>query len=49
MKDYGRPCRLAGEKEIRKWRREKKNNRVMTMNPEWKDLSLEWQAERISK
>jgi putative endonuclease len=39
---------LAREKEIKKWRREKKNNLVMTMNPEWKDLSLEWQVEKIS-
>ena len=33
---------IAREKEIKKWRREKKNRSVMTMNPEWKDLSLEW-------
>ena len=33
---------LAREKEIKKWRREKKNNLVMTLNPDWKDLSLEW-------
>ena len=39
---------LAREKEIKRWRREKKNNLVMTMNPEWKDLSLEWQVEKIS-
>jgi len=35
---------IAREKEIKKWRREKKNNLVMKMNPEWKDLSLEWEA-----
>lgn len=35
---------IAREKEIKKWRREKKNNFVIKMNPEWKDLSLEWQA-----
>jgi putative endonuclease len=29
------------EKEIKKWRREKKNNLVFKMNPEWKDLSME--------
>ena len=39
---------LAREKEIKRWRREKKNNLVMTMNPEWKDVSLEWEAEKIS-
>lgn len=36
---------LAREKEIKKWRREKKNNLVMTLNPEWKDLSLDWQVD----
>jgi putative endonuclease len=30
---------LAREKEIKKWRREKKNSLVLSMNPEWKDLS----------
>ena len=30
---------LAREKEIKKWRREKKNNLVRSMNPDWKDLS----------
>ena len=30
---------IAREKEIKKWRREKKNNLVVTVNPEWKDLS----------
>jgi putative endonuclease len=29
---------LAREKEIKKWRREKKNNLVLSINPEWKDL-----------
>jgi len=37
------------EKEIKKWRREKKNNLVISMNPTWKDLSVEWEAERISR
>ena len=31
------------EKEIKKWRREKKNKLVETMNPEWKDLSKEFE------
>ena len=30
---------LAREKEIKKWRREKKNNLVLKINPEWRDLS----------
>ncbi len=33
---------IAREKEIKKWRREKKNNLVVTVNPEWKDLSDGW-------
>ena len=33
---------IVWEKEIKKWRREKKNKLVETINPEWKDLSLEW-------
>ena len=30
---------IAREKEIKKWRREKKNNLVVAVNPKWKDLS----------
>jgi putative endonuclease len=30
---------ITREKEIKKWRREKKNALVHSMNPEWKDLS----------
>ncbi len=33
---------LAREKEIKKWRREKKDSLVVTANPEWKDLSKDW-------
>ena len=33
---------IEREKQIKKWRREKKNQLVVEMNPEWKDLSLEW-------
>jgi putative endonuclease len=33
---------LEREKEIKKWRREKKNRLVIEMNSSWKDLSLEW-------
>ncbi len=33
---------IAREKEIKKWRREKKNSLVATGNPEWKDLSDGW-------
>lgn len=33
---------IAREKEIKKWRREKKNGLVERINPEWKDLGVEW-------
>ena len=33
------------EKEIKKWRREKKNNLVVKQNPDWSDLSDEWDLE----
>lgn len=33
---------LMREKEIKKWRREKKDRLVMRANPEWRDLSSEW-------
>jgi len=31
------------EKEIKGWRREKKLKLVLSENPDWADLSLEWQ------
>lgn len=33
---------LTREKEIKKWRRDKKNTLVLSMNPDWKDLSEGW-------
>ena len=33
---------IAREKEIKKWRREKKNQLVNRMNPNWKNLSSGW-------
>ena len=33
---------IEREKQIKKWRREKKNQLVVGTNPEWKDLSSEW-------
>ena len=33
---------LSREKEIKKWRREKKDSLVLSSNPKWKDLSDEW-------
>jgi len=32
---------IAREKEIKKWRREKKNNLVNSSNPAWRDLTEE--------
>jgi len=32
---------IAREKEIKKWRREKKNQLVNQINPAWRDLSEE--------
>ena len=33
---------ITREKEIKKWLREKKNQLVNRMNPDWKDLSSGW-------
>jgi len=33
---------IAREKEIKRWRREKKNQLVSKLNPKWEDLSLKW-------
>jgi len=33
---------MAREKEIKKWRREKKDSLVRTMNPTFSDLSKGW-------
>jgi putative endonuclease len=32
---------ISREKEIKGWRREKKNNLVKTLNPKWRDLGIE--------
>ena len=34
---------IEREKEIKKWRREKKVALVIAENPDWADLNLEWQ------
>jgi putative endonuclease len=31
------------EKQIKRWRRQKKQDLIKTINPGWKDLSLEWE------
>jgi putative endonuclease len=33
---------ISREKELKKWRREKKNALVNGVNPGWRDLSLDW-------
>jgi putative endonuclease len=33
---------IEREKQLKKWRREKKQNLIKTLNPKWEDLSLEW-------
>jgi putative endonuclease len=33
---------IAREKQLKKWRREKKNALVDSVNPTWRDLSAEW-------
>jgi len=30
------------EKQIKKWRREKKQNLIKSINPSWKDLARDW-------
>ncbi len=39
---YDPMAAIEREKEIKKWRREKKNKLVETLNPEWNDLSQDW-------
>ena len=34
---------LEREKQLKKWRREKKNNLISQMNPQWIDLSTTWE------
>lgn len=38
---------IAREKEIKGWRREKKNRLVESMNPTWKDLAADWFPETL--
>jgi putative endonuclease len=40
---------IAREKEIKGWRREKKNKLVETVNPEWKDLAVDWSPKELLK
>ena len=38
---------IEREKEIKKWRREKKNQLVDIANPKWEDLSMKWRGRRF--
>jgi putative endonuclease len=40
---------IAREKEIKGWRREKKNKLIESMNPGWKDLAADWYPEGPSE
>src|SRR5579884_2070214 len=40
---------ITREKEIKGWRREKKNKLLESMNPEWKDLAVDWYPEGLRK
>jgi putative endonuclease len=44
--EYSRaPRAKLREKEIKGWRREKKLKLILAENPDWADLSLEWQED----
>ncbi|MEK6731770.1 MAG: GIY-YIG nuclease family protein [Pseudomonadota bacterium] len=34
---------ISREKEIKKWRREKKDRLIIKKNPDWRDLSENWE------
>ena len=36
---------IAREKQIKRWRREKKTWLIESENPHWKDLSTDWQPD----
>jgi len=38
---------IGREKEIKAWRREKKNRLVESINPEWRDLAADWYPEEF--
>ena len=40
---------IAREKQIKSWRRSKKVELIESMNPRWKDLSMEWYEDARSK
>ena len=40
---------IAREKQIKNWRRSKKIALIESVNPDWKDLSLEWHESNSQK
>ncbi len=40
---------IAREKEVRGWRRAKKNALVESKNPEWRDLAADWYPDALMK
>ena len=40
---------ITREKEIKGWRREKKNKLVESVNPDWKDLAADWYPQGLLK
>ena len=34
---------ISREKQLKKWRRQKKNDLINNLNPQWKDLSEGWE------
>jgi putative endonuclease len=40
---------IAREKEVKGWRREKKNKLVESKNPGWKDLAADWYPQTLLK
>jgi hypothetical protein len=33
---------IASEKQLKRWRRQKKNALIETLNPQWEDLAADW-------
>ncbi|HEX9256324.1 MAG TPA: hypothetical protein VF938_12295 [Candidatus Angelobacter sp.] len=40
---------IAREKQIKGWRRAKKDKLVESMNPSWKDLAADWYPKGLMK
>ncbi|MBV8358014.1 MAG: GIY-YIG nuclease family protein [Deltaproteobacteria bacterium] len=40
---------IEREKQIKSWRREKKVALIESLNPKWRDLSLDWQLDAHSR